>query len=484
MKVLLLIAILLLIPLSASAELIISPNYISETINTSQTYSYNIQLYNNHTFPIYNVSFTGANNVQFPNINVIQPNQNMTVQILAQTTQQELIEVDSTVSYLFSSAFQQDEITRVIQISDISFNPSEITIKKNDRLLFNNTDTIPHNIVTSLFNANVLPSNTFEHQFTEIGTYFVSDYTMYFQPLKVIVVDNTEEELIHNSEYDQNFHISLNSLYGQTELQLTLLYLNFTVNNKEQTEGMFEIKNLGESKAMGIQITSPYDWITFNQNNLEISPNANKYITFTLSPDFNIRNQTGKTYQIPMIVKGTNTNEYSKTIGVTVPLDTSLSELDLGDMDFSDWARQLQDFLNQINALNQTLEQERINNSGTYEFNLTDDFIYQLLREKGNETTSEKINRINDYLNTLAGEMVTQTQFAQLLLNVNQTKADYDKQIKEKEDEQNTLFIIITTIVIIFIILYVYAKKKQMTAQDFLPMALKGKKLKKKDYVR
>ena len=65
--------------------------------------------------------------------------------------------------------------THLIRIDNFSFNPAELTIKKGDKIIWNNSDVAQHTITSdsgSELDSEILPKGiTFEHVFNSVGTY-------------------------------------------------------------------------------------------------------------------------------------------------------------------------------------------------------------------------------------------------------------------------------------------------------------------------
>lgn len=397
------IAIILAIfisPLMVNASLTISPNPYETTITAGQSYGLPIKILNNFSFPIYNITFQNTEKAEYPMIESLGANEEIEKNILVQTNVQENKELTSKVEFIYLSDISGTPEILNTNIEAIRFNPNTITINKNDIIRYKNVDTISHTIILNSIQKTLQPNEIYEHTYDTEGTFEVVDNLLDFKQ-SVIVTSNIQKEYVHNSDYDISFKLKLNSLYELTDISSSLLTNNFTINNKENNDGLIEIKNTGQEIAKDVKISSTLDWITFSPSLTDISIGGTKYITYTINPNFNIKNQTNRDYNIPIKIKGINTEEKIESIKVFIPLDSSLSDENLFNFDNLDQAVEF------IKNLIFRYEEAKRNNTNVTELyneliyaNFTQEQIYQyLIAVRG---FSETQGDTNDILKTIS----------------------------------------------------------------------------------
>ncbi|VVB82179.1 Plastocyanin [uncultured archaeon] len=79
----------------------------------------------------------------------------------------------------------------IIEMRDLAFNPSEITIKVGDTVNWNNLDTVPHTITsdsgTELNSPTIMVGTSYSHVFNVIGNYSYHDSIQTSMRGKIIV---------------------------------------------------------------------------------------------------------------------------------------------------------------------------------------------------------------------------------------------------------------------------------------------------------
>ena len=79
------------------------------------------------------------------------------------------------------------------------------------------------------------------------------------------------------------------------------------------------------------------EWITFNKNEFDINPSEEEWVEFTITPILFSSNSTNMSYEIDIVVKGSNTKEYVERINVFVPYKSISTDFGDSDIDTMNW---------------------------------------------------------------------------------------------------------------------------------------------------
>lgn len=424
-----------------SSELILEPSSISDDdLIVSETYSYPINITNTFPFTIHNITFSSVPISQFPFIAELGVNQTVTRNIQIQLNEQGAFEYQSTVYFYYLGIFQENPIQYNAFVTDIGFSPSQMTIRQQDGVTWKNTGNIAHEISSPYFTELLQPNETFSYTFNEISQVVVEESVFGWIQL-INVLSNSQDEPIHNQNYDKIFHLYLSSQYTATNLSMTLLENNFTVNNGEETQGLIWIKNNGEEMADNIHLSANYPFISFSQNDFDVSIGGNKYIPFTIAPDFLFINQTDRTYSVKITAKGTNTASYEQTLEVFVPLDSSLSEF--SGLDWEELVKLLEYY--QSIFSNQSNKTIYVNGTGKFPINVTDESLYNALLNFG--ITKGMMDTLAKQFSDVALAQDTITTNQETINQDNTAIKDEQKQINIKLDNLNITIILIAILI-------------------------------------
>lgn len=136
---------------------------------------------------------------------------------------------------------------------------------------------------------------------------------IFTETCEISVLDT--EGLINNPEFDGKLNLNINVNYKPTQVQATFLVDSFNIDIKSQKSDIFSIKNIGGEYAKNISLSG--EWITFSENNFELSPGETKTISYTISPYITNTNQTNKTHEKNIKISG-NFQEINKNISIFI----------------------------------------------------------------------------------------------------------------------------------------------------------------------
>ena len=124
------ILIFLLAIASASANLVITPQSSDITVYKGQTSNFNLMLFNNNSFPIYNVSLSPLNYFSFPVTLTMIPYQQQSISYSVLTDSLFNQAYVSTASFFYQIPYNGTPQTYQINITSSAFQPTTINIGK------------------------------------------------------------------------------------------------------------------------------------------------------------------------------------------------------------------------------------------------------------------------------------------------------------------------------------------------------------------
>lgn len=422
-----------------SANLLIEPNPLQESVTAQNTYQFPIYLINNHNFTIYNLSFQDKPHVQFPNIESIAPEQNISTAITVQVPDQQLYEYQSIVSFYYLQPASNTPQTHQVNINNNGiFQPDSLTTRANDQIHFTNIDTEAHHIYSSFFSTWIQPNETYSITLSNIGTFTVEN-TYYPEEMNLITSPQGSDEYIHNSNYDILFYLNINSLYSETQINVNLLDNNFTVNNNQETEGIIRLTNIGDFKAYNIHLSADETFIDFQENDFDLEIGQTKYATYTIRPQFTNATQTNQNYQARIRTKGVNTPEIVKYLNVFIPLDQELENNPFIGWSTTEFQAYISNLLDILFKTNQTL-QNLTDTNVSREYTQDDlDVIFGDLKRlsQNSDLDEKKIAELLDLTDKNAN------QIAEIIRLYNETLENEKKEDKKGDLNQTILLSLI-----------------------------------------
>jgi plastocyanin len=334
------LAIFLLQVIQSQVYIVPDPIEISGRVGT--TLNYSILVNNTYNFNIYDLKFGNLSQLGFSfSNNSVNANSSKIINITINPTTSFSGSKAEKVEFRFSADIPVEVTTYQIKIKETGFYPRYITIRQGDTIIWNNTDTVFHNVFSSFFNQNIQPNQTFSYTFNQKGTFDYIDsgwdeFNFFHGVIEVI--DRTSSEKVHNPDYDFIWNLNINFYLNPTQLEFEVLENNFTVSASGKTEGSLRIKNIGSVMAENIKLSSASNWIDFEENNFNLNSGEQNFVTFEISPLIFAKEDTGKTYNITLRASADNTEEYLENIFVFVPYseifaDVNSAEYILGLLD-------------------------------------------------------------------------------------------------------------------------------------------------------
>ena len=452
---------------SASADnLLVTPTTLTVNTTANIPTSFNVNLFNNFSFAIFNVTIEAPGYATMQQINSISSNQSINVDLIFATTLQFTENNNIKFKFFYLQDFPPQPIIKDVSITSAGFNPSSVTIMKDDSIRYTNNDTIALNIRSTnpSFDVTIQPSQIHTQLFNTLGTFVVTNPI--FGTNNVVTVTNRSNlQYVYNPSFDVFLPIQVTSRFADTTLQLIALQTNFTIGNQNTSEAVLEVKNNGGQTARGVSLSANSPIVfNFNRQNFDVNPGQSIFVIYVLKPNFLTANETNRNYNIELKAQGTNFAQVTTNINVFVPLDSSLPGSNFSVSDLLNLIRLLREELNKIN-LNGTTQIIIKNSSIPIE--VSPETLYQNLRDiseiKGSIVlTDNKIKETLDLLNSLLA------QYGALTEDVNSTK-EFVEQTKEKQEGNRIImFVILFTILIGGLIVFIFSNLYKKNQGDFL----------------
>ena len=413
MKCLLIILLSLMLISIVSADLIINPSPLNIKVKVGETQSFNITLNNTYNFKITNFTFSNLTGFTFPNIDLL-PNQSKTTNFSVLRQNSGIFNINSKVSFKYLVDIPIGQTNHNISIIETGYSPNYLIVRKGDKVKWTNKDDITHTVTSATFDHSLLPNQSVEIQFNQIGEINYQDLILFFTGTINVINESTEEK-VNNPAYDKNLIVNLEVTLNPTNLSITNNQDNYTVQATGSQEGVLNIKNTGNEIAERITLSSDPSWIIFDENNFNLNKDETNFVTYHISPIILRTEDTNKTYSISLSVSGSNIEQRNITIIIFIPYSNIFSDIGTNE-GFTSW------FINVFcpanpNLLfcNNTIQQSQGNKTIITDVqipvNLTATEVYAMLKriqriEDSNERTNNEIKQIADQLGITVPELM------------------------------------------------------------------------------
>lgn len=304
-----------------SSQIYIAPNpmSISQKVGTTETYS--IQINNTYTYNILDLDFGDLEDMGFSfSDNSVNANSSKNVTLTIAPDEDFNGIINQSVGFSFYANIPTEVTTYYIQINDDGFDPAYLNMRVGDTVIFQNKDTIVHNLYSNQFNENIQPNSNYSYtpQAEMELSYKDSNWDEYTNFNAILnVISRTSQEKVHNPLLDIKWNLDIDFYLNPTTINFELLDNNLTASPVSSTDGLIKITNNGTYNAKNIFLSSS-DWILFNKNNFNLDAGSQTYVTYTVYPIINSTEQTNKSYTIPITITGNNINNQTKDVNVFV----------------------------------------------------------------------------------------------------------------------------------------------------------------------
>lgn len=400
-----------------SASLTLSPNPVTINTRVNQESSFQINLSNSFPFTIYNVQFSNLSGFNYPSI-TLQPNETKKIDFTLTRNQSYHSTINSKVSFTYVVDIPQDIQAYQVNISENGYQPAQLVIRQGDTVLWKNTDTLSHTVTSAIFDYTLLPNQTASRVFNELGIRDYQDLILFYSG-SIEVINRTSQNQVHNPSYDLDWAVNLNVIINETILEIGSIENMYNVDAESYTEGSLKVKNIGNEIAEKVHLSSPSSWITFSENDFDLSSQAQKYVKYTIVPVIFNTNETGKNYSLSLKAKALNSVEYSESIIANIPYKSISEDLSTNEgfvKFFQKFCQQNPLLIICNNSIQEQVNQPKvIYRDPEIPINLTVTQVYELFKrvqriEDSNARTDNKLKEVADMLGITVPQL-------QLLLN-------------------------------------------------------------------
>jgi len=466
----LLLLFLLLIPISY-AEMLISPNGFTGSVYLNTEKTAQIQILNNYTHPIYNITALPTSYISFSTIDSLQPGEhkNITLTVLATDTF-DTRTFNTIIKFSYSSIINYDTTTYDINISRINFTPQTTTLYLNDKIRFNNFRNLTANIRDQYSPTRYFDQILLENQSVIIqGFNQIDDFTFTETNSLLygrIIVQNRSQELVNNPENNIPFPITFDSKYISSTLGMDIYpFTNFSMDYDQIQELSMSIWNSGNRSIYNITINSSdyQNWFSFDKNDFELLPQQNIIIKITVSTDLNESYQTNKTYNLNVIAKSENSEQVSKNLQIFIPYEKSLYLL-------SNFTReQLIEYVTTLNSyLDDLLKSQEPQKEKIVYLNSTVSFTKEEMQgtlrriTEQQATNGASTDKNTQSINTIGEKVDSVNGNISILISIaNDSLTNSKKALKQSDDASTNVTLVIFIIVLSALAgLLVYKSKK------------------------
>lgn len=306
------------------ADILVTPN--SQSIITPYYTQYvgSINLTNNGSVPVYNVQFTNLTFFIFPVPFNLSVNESKNVSFAIFTN--ELFNarsVSSKISSVFKVDFVPSPIIYEINITTSGFQPSSLTIKRNDSVKWNNllsSDVQIRDLGSGFSQVNLPALSSQTIQYSNLK----SQYSFYASPQGVtgslIVRERENYTFSHDSLLDKQVNFVLTSTLQNSTMQVNQLTGTITTgNNQTYPEVLIELRNNDPNLVIqNINISGDKWCSNFSPNNFNLPAGGIQRVFFNVTPFVTKTNDTNKTHNVVLTITSQNAGSTVKTIPVFI----------------------------------------------------------------------------------------------------------------------------------------------------------------------
>jgi len=387
-----------------SADLIISPDPKDLKIKVGETSKFNLTLNNTYNFRITDFTFSNLSGFSFSPIEIL-PNQSKNIEFTVNRNTSGVFNINSLVSFKYITDIPVGQSMHNISITDINYNPNYLVVRRGDTVRWTNDDDIKHTITSATFDYEILPNQSRDIQFNQIGEVNYQDLILFYAG-KIVVINESTDEKVHNPIYDKNWRINLEVALNPTNLSISNNQNNYTIESSGSKEGILTLTNNGNEIAERIVLSANPSWVVFDENNFNLQKGENNFVTYHINPLITKTSDTNITHKLNISIKGSNINETILSIDVFIPYNSKFEDISTSEGFLVFYERYCQSNPNLL-ICNNTIQQTSINSSGVRDIeipiNLTATEVYAMLKriqriEDGSERTNNEFKKLTDYL--------------------------------------------------------------------------------------
>ncbi len=298
----------------------ISPNPLIARVLQGETSQYTLNITNNGTENVYNITFSNIANVNFPTPIDLQQNESREVVVAVEGISQESLPPSTVTFYYNRSEVRVPETINAVIYSNGNGFIQGFTVYQGDSISFFNNDTVSVDIATFdlSFRETIAPGSSIPVTFNVLGD---NNYML-------ILPDNTQRGAViqvlpsattiftHDASYDKIFTINYEMLLHKAAITIeSITPSNFSMGYQEEEAGaiVFTVNDtLYDAHFSG-------EWFVFEENDYTVGTGVNKVVPFKVTPDIEIANNaTGIIYNKIITISSSNADDFNITVPIYI----------------------------------------------------------------------------------------------------------------------------------------------------------------------
>lgn len=426
------ILLIVLCTFFVSSELLINPSTIQIDLKKSTLGSYDINITNTFNFRIQNFQFTNLSGFSFPSI-VLEPNQTKTINFNVTINDVKTETINSNVIFKYLVDIPPNPQTFQINISDIGFTPSFLTIHQGDTIIWNNLNDFSHTVTSSTFDYDIPANSSYTSTYNNVETIQYQDFDLFWTGT-INVLSNQIAQEVNNPSYNKIFTVNLNIFSDPTVLNISIPETSFQMQHNDIKEGIIMIKNIGNELATKVSLSSNNGWVNdYDINNFNLNIGDTKYVKFYIEPLVFGTNETNKTYNIEFSIKGVNTEIYKSNISVFIKYSNSFDNEGTEDAFLNSYRKFCSQYPTSLicnNSIQSGNNGSVVIRDPEIPLNLTATQFYSMLKQQSK--TNDAVQRNTNDINELKDSFTTFSQEMKDISNQSLTLS------QKSEDRRNT----------------------------------------------
>lgn len=267
---------------------------------------------------LYNVTFSDMRATFFPEIAVIEPGEEVDVNL--RISPGEPFREDYVLTMEFLYEISEPPIPKVVEVDirDDEFDPKDIDLFYNDTIQFNNIgeDTVVIKEFDDKFTLSISGGTSKSYTFLDEGDFKVFKEGEGFTA-NIHVTQGEVGSFAHSNNLDIKKNVKLVSEYRPGDLVINLLTGSFNLTHDGFGEGILDIKNIGDGIARNIRLEG--DWFEFEEEGFDLNPQQNKIVNFNVTPgNFTNKEETGIYYEKLITATSDSADEGSTQVQVFI----------------------------------------------------------------------------------------------------------------------------------------------------------------------
>lgn len=475
LKILTCMIFILVLISTISAELIITPNTKDINMRFGQTSNFSLSLKNTFTYKITDIDFSNFTGIGTFNKTDLNPNETKVLTFTLNPISAGYKQITSLVTFNYLVELPSGTRTSEVNITENGYSPNYKVIRKGDTIKWSNRDDITHSVTGTYFDQDIPVNGTFQYTFNSIGEFNYQDLIMFYGGT-IKVINSTEPERVHDPSLDKLFNLNLDITLDNTTLQVNNNNDNYTIDALGSQQGFLDIKNIGNEVAQRIIISDSLNWLSYDSNSFDLSKNTNNLVKYTISPMILSTNETNKTYNIQIKIKGSNTEEYIKNLNIFIPYNNNFADPNTAEgflANYQNFCRANPNYLLCNNTIQQTNSSQIIIRDPTLNFNMsTRDFLAVTKRIQVIQDTVER-----DSNDRREKDVIRDARLDAIERNVNMSLQMQIDNRNDIDSKTRAFWIIVFACVMCGIILYIsfkirkYNSNKNLTEEGYIRYA-------------